>query len=479
MSDIRVRFAPSPTGYLHVGGLRTALFNYLFAKANGGKIILRFEDTDQARKVEGAEENLLSSMEWAGLTFDEGPTQGGDYGPYVQSERLDLYRTHVEKLVEDGNAYPCFCTVEDLDAMREDQIKRKQPTRYDGRCRRLKPEEREAKLSNGDDHVIRMKIIHSKGDYKVSDMVRGTVIFKPNQIDDQVILKTDGFPTYHLASVVDDHLMKITHVIRGEEWLPSTPKHIQLYEYFGWEIPQFSHLPLLLNADRSKLSKRQGDVATEDYRNKGFLPEALINFVALLGWNPGDEREIFSMEELIAEFSTERIGKAGSVFDQQKLLWMNQKYIQKLPLEELMALLQPHLPEAAKSLEPKTLEQMVSLVQEGLNLLSEIEKPLELFLNQSPELTEDSLKEIIQGAEPQTVFKAFLEVSEAVETFTAESFFPIMKAVQKKTGIKGKSLWIPMRIAITLTEHGPELANVVEIFGKEKCIKMIKSQIVS
>ncbi len=479
MSDIRVRFAPSPTGYLHVGGLRTALFNYLFAKANGGKIILRFEDTDQARKVEGAEENLLSSMEWAGLNFDEGPTQGGDYGPYVQSERLDLYKTHVEKLVEDGNAYPCFCSSEELDAMREDQIKRKQPTRYDGRCRRLKSEESDARLSAGEPHVIRMKIIHSKGDYKVSDMVRGTVIFKPNQIDDQVILKTDGFPTYHLASVVDDHLMKITHVIRGEEWLPSTPKHIQLYEYFGWDIPQFSHLPLLLNADRSKLSKRQGDVATEDYRKKGFLPDALINFVALLGWNPGDEREMFSMEELISEFSVERIGKAGSVFDQQKLLWMNQKYIQKLQVQDLMVMLQPYLPETAKALDPKVLEKMVSLVQEGLNLLSEIGTPLELFLNESPELTEDSLKEMVKGEEPQIVFKAFLEESSDLETFTAENFFPVMKAVQKKTGIKGKSLWIPMRIAITLTEHGPELANVVEIFGKEKCIQMVKNQLVS
>ena len=479
MKEVRVRFAPSPTGYLHVGGLRTALFNFLYAKAQGGKIIIRFEDTDQARKVEGAEENLISSMEWAGLTYDEGPTQGGDFGPYVQSERLDIYKKHVDQLVEEGNAYPCFCSSEELDTMREEQIKRKQPTRYDGRCRRLQAEDRDAKVKNGEPHVIRMKIIHSKGDYKVQDEVRGSVNFSPTQIDDQVILKTDGFPTYHLASVVDDHLMNITHVIRGEEWLPSTPKHIQLYEYFGWEIPKFAHLPLLLNADRSKLSKRQGDVATDDYRKKGFLPEALINFVALLGWNPGDEREMFTMDDLTKEFSLERVGKAGSVFDQQKLLWMNQKYIQQLPIEEFITQLAPYLPESAKAIEPKSLERMIALVQEGVNLLSEIEEPLELFLNQSPELKSDDLKEMVKGEDPQTVYKAFLEEAATVEVFSEENFFPLMKAVQKKTGIKGKNLYIPMRIAITLTEQGPELGKVVEIFGKEKCMQMVKNQILS
>ena len=441
--------------------------------------MLRFEDTDQSRKVEGAEENLLESLHWAGITFDEGPTQGGDRGPYVQSERLDIYKKHVDQLLEQEDAYPCFCTTDELTAMREEQIAKKQPTRYDGRCRRLKPVESQAKLDQGQPHVIRMKIIHSKGDYKVNDLVRGMVTFQPNQIDDQVLIKTDGFPTYHLASVVDDHLMGVTHVIRGEEWLPSTPKHIQLYEYFGWEAPAWMHLPLLLNSDRSKLSKRQGDVATEEYKTKGYLPEALINFVALLGWNPGDTREIFSMAELCDEFSVERIGKAGAVFDTQKLQWMNQKYIQELSLERLLDELQPYLPEAAKALEPAKLSKMVEVIRDGLVLLTDIGDKLELFLNQSPDLQDTALQEQISLEDPQKVYSTFLEQVENYPSFEGDQWGALMKAVQKESGVKGKGLWVPMRIAITLVEHGPDLGQVVEIFGRDKCIEMVKKQVLS
>jgi len=469
----RVRFAPSPTGYLHVGGLRTCLFNFLFAKNQGGKLILRFEDTDQSRKVADAEENLLRSLEWAGITFDESPVAGGDFGPYVQSERLDIYKTHVDQLVSQGDAYPCFCSSEELTAMRDEQIKRKRPPRYDGRCRKLSKEEVQTRIDAKVAHVIRMKIIHSKGDYQVKDMVRGHVNFSPTQIDDQVILKTDGFPTYHLACVVDDHLMQITHVIRGEEWLPSTPKHLQLYEYFGWEPPEFAHLPLLLNADRSKLSKRQGDVATEDFRDKGYLPQGLVNFVALLGWNPGDEREIFSHEELIKEFSMERVGKAGSVFDQQKLGWMNQQHIKAIETPDLIKTLNPWLPEAAKALAPERLLLMVEVVRDSLVLLSDIADRLELFLQENPTTDDPALLETLKAPESKVVYQTFLDELAKIEEINTDTFGPLMKAVGKASGAKGKGLWGPMRVALTLVEHGPELPLVAQIFGKNKCQTMV------
>ena len=284
----RVRFAPSPTGYLHVGGLRTALYNYLFAKHNNGTFILRIEDTDRTRLVEGAVENLIDTLKWAGLEYDEGPFVGGNYGPYIQSERLDIYKKYVDELIKSGKAYYCFCSSERLEKIREEQQQQKLQPKYDKHCLKLSEEEIKQKIANGESYVVRLNVQPDEI-IKIEDVIRGTVEFNSNIVDDQVLLKSDGFPTYHLANVVDDHLMKITHVIRGEEWLSSTPKHALLYDYFGWERPIFAHLPLLLNLDRKKLSKRQSDVAVEDFRDKGFLKEALVNFVALLGWTAGDE----------------------------------------------------------------------------------------------------------------------------------------------------------------------------------------------
>ena len=474
MSLVRVRFAPSPTGYLHVGGLRTALFNYLFAQKMGGKCILRIEDTDQNRKVEGAVENLINSLEWAGITFDESPHLGGDFGPYIQSERLDHYKKHVNLLLKQKNAYRCFCTEEELNAMREEQIARKEDPRYDGHCSHLSDSEVKAKLEQGTPSVVRLKIDQSKDSYLVNDIVRGEVRFRPDQIDDQVLLKSDGFPTYHLACVVDDHLMNITHVIRGEEWLPSTPKHIQLYEYFGWQAPEFAHLPLLLNPDKSKLSKRQGDVATEDYRQKGFLPEALVNFVALLGWNTADDQEIFSMDELKEQFSLERVGKAGAVFDLDKLKWMNQQYIRQKPPEKLLKLLEPYLPAAATMMKQDQLLKIIGVLQDYLIVLPDIKEKIDLFLNDNPELKDETLMQLVQSETSQQVFSSFIRQAEQLDQLTSENFGTVMKAVQKETGIKGKNLWVPMRIAITLMEHGPDLSAVVDIFGKEKCLQMVK-----
>lgn len=357
--------------------------------------------------------------------------------------------------------------------MREEQQARKEDPRYDGRCRRLSAEEVQQKLESGMPNVIRMKIDHTRGSYLISDIIRGEVRFDTSQIDDQVLMKSDGFPTYHLANVVDDHLMQITHVIRGEEWLPSTPKHVQLYEYFGWEIPEFAHLPLLLNTDRSKLSKRQGDVATEDYKNKGFLPEALINFVALLGWGTGDDQELFSLQELKEKFSLDRVGKAGAVFDVDKLKWMNQQTIKQLELEELCNRLQPFLSDVAKGIEPERFKKIVGVVRDYLVVLPDINDNLDLFLNDNPEL-DDVLKQKTREESAQTVYKEFINQVENLESLTSENFGQVMKAVQKATGVKGKNLWIPMRIAITLVEHGPDLSSVVDIFGKEKCLQMVR-----
>ena len=339
----RVRFAPSPTGYLHIGGLRTALYNYLFAKNQNGKLILRIEDTDRKRFVEGAVENLIDTLNWAGINFDEGPEMGGEFGPYLQSERLDIYKNLAWKLVSEGKAYYCFCTPERLEKLKEEQQKQKLPqAKYDKHCLHLSKTEIEEKLNSKIAFVIRLNV-HPGQKIIFNDVIRETVEFDTNNIDDQVLIKSDGYPTYHLANVVDDHLMEITHVIRGEEWLSSTPKHVILYDYFGWDKPVFAHLPLLLNPDKSKLSKRQGDVAVEDYREKGYLKEALINFVALLGWNYGDDKEVYEMDELIQKFSLERVHKAGAVFNLEKLNWLNFEHLRKKTDNEVLEMLKAEI----------------------------------------------------------------------------------------------------------------------------------------
>jgi len=343
VKSVRVRFAPSPTGYLHVGGLRTALYNYLFARKNGGKFVLRIEDTDRNRYVEGAVDNLLSALKWCGLDFDEGPEAGGCFGPYLQSQRLDTYQKHIQELIVKGDAYYCFCTPARLEALKEEQQKQKLPqAKYDKHCLSLSKSKIEENLANKVPFVVRLNVRQNQ---KIifDDIVRSRVEFESNNVDDQVLIKSDGFPTYHFANVVDDHLMEISHVIRGEEWLSSTPKHVLLYDSFGWERPIFTHLPLLLNPDRTKLSKRQGDVAVEDYRSKGFLKEALVNFVALLGWNAGDDKEFYFMNGLIENFSLERVNKAGAVFDIEKLNWLNAEHLRRKTNDEILLMLKEEI----------------------------------------------------------------------------------------------------------------------------------------
>jgi len=477
--SVRVRYAPSPTGYLHVGGLRTALYNYLFARQNGGRLILRIEDTDQTRRVEGAVENLLSIFDWLGLAFDEGPRAGGPFGPYVQSQRLDLYRRHVSQLAESGHAYACFCSPQTLEAMRAEQAAQSRIPMYDRRCRRLGRGEAEKRRSAGEPHVWRMAVPERR-DVLVRDLIRGDVRFETATLDDQVLLKSDGFPTYHLANVVDDHLMQISHVIRGEEWLPSTPKHVLLYEFFGWEAPQFAHLPLLLNPDRSKMSKRSGDVAVEDYRKKGILPEVLINFVALLGWHPADDREIFSVSELVREFSLERVGKAGAVFDHTKLLWMNTEYLKAESDAALFENVRPALADLIVSNGEERVKYALAVLRGGVSSYDDaVTRVREVFAPLSaadPEmaalLADETARAVMAELEKRLAALApglwlrFDELEAAFKLCAQEA--------GQIRGLKGKNLWRTVRAALTGQPHGPELARLVGIWGRERVLAELK-----
>ena len=474
-NSIRVRFAPSPTGYLHLGSLRTALFNYLFARHSGGKFILRIEDTDQSRKVEGAVENLINILNEMGLNYDEGPLTGGDFGPYFQSERLGIYRQYCDELLAKGDAYYAFETPEELEEMRRIQQQQGRQTMYDRRARNLTENEVKEKLSSGLPYVIRLKVPPDT-EIRFTDIIRGNVKIETNRIDDQVLLKSDGYPTYHLANVIDDHLMEITHIIRGEEWLTSVPKHIILYNAFGWEIPQMAHVPLILNPDKTKLSKRQGDVATEDYIKKGYLKEALFNFMSLLGWNPGEgeNREIFTKEEIIKLFSLERVNSAGAVFNAEKLNWMNGEYIKNYDIDSLTRLLIPYL--TAGGIDTGDMEKtkrVVSALQNHILKLEDAPMLAEVYYKEVN--INDEAKEILTADTSKQVFAALVNLAGEAEEITPDNFKPMLAEVQKETGIKGKNLFMPVRLALTGAEHGPELGLVAYVLGKPEVIKRLKT----
>ena len=475
-NEIRVRFAPSPTGYLHVGGLRTALYSFLYAKKVGGKFILRIEDTDQNRYVEGAVENLIQSLKAVGLEYDEGPEVGGDFGPYFQSERTEIYKAHADELLEKGAAYRCFCTPDDLAKQREELQAEGLDTRYNGHCRNLTDEQIERNLADKKPYVIRLKT-PDDGDLVFYDVVREKVTFGWDTVDDQVLIKSDGFPTYHLANVVDDHLMGISHVIRGEEWLPSTPKHIFMYQVFGWKPPKWIHLPLLLNPDRTKLSKRQGDVATEDFLKKGFLPEALLNFVALLGWHPAGDRELFTIEELIKEFSLKRLTKAGTVFDLDKLKWMNSHYIKTLDLADIVKRAEPFFADASlKISDPEQFKQIIEFARERVSTLAELPETTAPFFK-NLNFSEEDMK-IINDENSQNVFRFWRDNLPKLETLDDNSINNLLKQTTEATGAKGKNLYFPLRLALFGSVHGPELTLIIEILGIEKSVKRFNDVIV-
>lgn len=487
--NIRVRFAPSPTGFLHVGGLRTALYNFLFARQHGGVFILRIEDTDRKRFVPGAMENLLSTLSWAGLAWDEGPVPmekngvqdaTGAYGPYIQSQRLEIYREHVAQLIASGKAYYCFCTPEDLDAMRHAQIKDKKPPMYDRRCRELSQDVVQKYREKEIPFVIRLKV-PSDEQIVFHDLVRGKIGFNSSTIDDQVLLKSDGYPTYHLAGVVDDHLMKISHVIRAEEWLSSTPKHLLLYRAFEWDAPLFAHLPLLLNPDRTKLSKRQGDVAVEEYRAQGYLKEAIVNFVALLGWNPGEGKtqEIFSLDDLIRAFSLNHIHKSGAIFDPRKLGWLNAQYIRNLSAEELYDAAIPFLSQKEfyqkapiRCKEKIYLERILIIERERLEKLSDVGEQHTFFFHEPrydanllrwKEMTDDHLRTMLQRS--QQVLTATPD-----DCWTREYLHAVlMKAAGEH---RGEFLW-PLRVALSGEKKSPPPEEVAWVIGKEESLARI------
>lgn len=482
---IRDRFAPSPTGNVHVGSLRTALYNYLFAKKNNGQFLLRLEDTDRTRYEEGAVENLLGALMVTGVVPDEGLfeedgkiVQKGDYGPYIQSERLEIYKKYIDQLLENGQAYYCFCTKERLDEVREKQKRAGETPRYDGHCRNLPREEVEARVAAGEPYVIRLKLPE---DHVVTfdDAVRGRIEINTNDLDDQVLIKTDGFPTYHFAVVVDDHLMGITHVIRGEEWLPSTPKHVYLYECFGWEQPQYVHLSNILNDDHKKLSKRQGDVSVGDFLKKGYLPEALINFLALLGWSPEDEQEIFSMDELVEAFDLSRINKSGAVFDRAKLDWMNAHYIKELPIEELTARMIPYLVDAGYITEADIekrmpwLEKVGELMRERLNYFAQVPEETKVLFDRNFEITDQESLDLLKEETVPVLFNALVEKiteSDVVDTERAKAILKEIQKEHKAEKIKGKMLYMPTRIMLTGEMHGPDLTLIMDVLGKEELL---------
>ncbi|NLV75765.1 MAG: glutamate--tRNA ligase [Tissierellia bacterium] len=486
MEEVRVRFAPSPTGYLHIGGLRTALYNYLFARHNGGKFILRIEDTDRTRYVEGAIENLIESLQWAGIEYDEGVfledgkiVQKGPYGPYIQSERLDIYRKYVDELVKKGDAYYCFCSKERLDKVREEQKIKGLIPKYDGFCRSLSLEEAKQRIANGEEYVVRLKLPHNK-DIKFHDMVRGDIVINTEDLDDQVLLKSDGYPTYHMAVVIDDHLMNITHIVRGEEWLPSTPKHVYLYEVFGWEKPTYVHLPTVLNKDRKKLSKRHGDVSVDDFKAKGYLPEGLVNYLALVGWSPESNEEIFDMEGLIKEFSFERVSKTGGIFDKDKLDWVNAHHIREYDLDKLTRLAIPYLIEAGYIDEKFAkeyfdwLKVMVDTVREGISTVSEVVDKVDIFFKDQIQLEGDEALEVLKQEQVPLLLEAIKEELASIEEIDEEYAKGFMKNIQKKTGIKGKKLFMPVRVALTGNTHGPELVNIIYLLGKQNILNRIE-----
>ncbi|MBN2284293.1 MAG: glutamate--tRNA ligase [Deltaproteobacteria bacterium] len=471
--EVRVRFAPSPTGYLHVGGLRTALFNYLFARSREGKFILRIEDTDQKRSIPGALENLIGTLRAVGLDYDEGPDAGGDAGPYIQSERLELYREYTDRLIESGHAYYCFCTEERLDELREMQRKTKRPTMYDGKCRDLPRRVVDENLEKDVPRVVRLKYPR-EGRVVFDDIIRGKVAMDNSQMDDQVLLKSDGFPTYHLASVVDDHLMSISHVIRGEEWLSSVPKHLYLYESFGWQPPEFAHLPLLLNSDRSKLSKRQGDVAVESYLASGYLPEALLNFIALLGWHGPDDRELYTLKELEEVFTLDRINKAGAIFDIEKLNWMGGQYIRRLPLEYVAEQAKPYFENAGIDIgEDAKYLKVITIARDYISRLSDIVNHARMFY-EDPTLSEEDL-EFITGDPSQAIYAFWAAALKKQRAWTLEELSLLVKQSMKELGIKGKDFYFPLRLALFGSCHGPDIPTLVDALGRDESIRRIEA----
>jgi nondiscriminating glutamyl-tRNA synthetase len=475
-NQVRVRYAPSPTGHLHIGNARTALFNYLYAKHFNGKFIIRIEDTDDKRNVEGGEESQLKFLKWLGIEWDEGADIGGDYGPYRQTERLDIYQKYVDDLMERGLAYKCYMTEEELEEEREAQRARGEVPKYSGAHRDLTEEQMEQFERDGRKPSIRLRVPANKT-YTFPDIVRGNITFESSDFGDWVIVKKNGIPTYNFAVAIDDHLMKISHVLRGEEHISNTPKQMMVYDAFDWEAPAFGHMTLILNEERKKLSKRDQHILQfiEQYHNLGYLPQALFNFITLLGWSPVGEEEIFDKETLIEIFDPERLSTSAAIFDRHKLKWMNNEYIKAADLDDVISLAMPHLIEAGKLPENMSdkqrewAENVIGLYREQLRYGAEIVELTELFFHDEPVLDEGAM-DVLQQEQVPEVLQVFTDKLIHLDDFTKDSIKAQFKATQKETGHRGKRLFMPIRVATTGQTHGPELPLAIELLGKDRVL---------
>lgn len=476
---VRVRYAPSPTGFLHIGGARSALFNYLFAKKYNGDIIFRVEDTDIERNVEGGEESQYKDLRWLGIIPDESPNEPKEYGPYRQMERLDIYRKYAQELLDKGYAYYCYCTSEELERRKEEQLNNGvRATKYDRKCANLTKEQIEQYEKEGRKPCIRIKLPdHQKIEF--NDLVRGKVSFTTDDLGgDFVIMKSNGIPTYNFAVVIDDYLMKITHVLRGEEHLSNTPKQLAIYQMLGWEAPEFGHMTIIINKNGKKLSKRDNNILQfmSQYRELGYLPEAIVNYILLLGWTPESNQEIFSMEEAKQEFDPSRLSTSPSMFDQQKMNWTNGQYINKLNDEAYLEFIKPQMAKVMdlSKYDDKTLLEIANLYKEEITFGAEIIEPLKSILNPH-EVTDENDIAMLNLETTPIVFKGFVDELEKIEEITPEAIKQAFKNVATNTGVKGKNLFMPIRLKLTGVSHGIELVNIIKILGKEEVISRLSN----
>ncbi|MCC5905461.1 MAG: glutamate--tRNA ligase [Balneolaceae bacterium] len=488
--NVRVRFAPSPTGFLHIGGLRTALYNYLFARHHNGRFVLRIEDTDQSRYVKEAEEDIIKSLEWSGIEIDEGPENPGKFGPYRQSERKEMYKKFAEELIENGHAYYAFDTTEELDQMRERLQKSGNPSpKYDAITRQsminsltLPSDEVRKRLDTGDEYVVRLKVPRRET-IRFEDLIRGHVSFESKGLDDQVLLKSDGMPTYHLANVVDDHLMEISHVIRGEEWLSSTPKHVLLYQAFGWQLPKMAHLPLIMSPSGGKLSKRKAEsegipINTKDYIEQHYEPEALVNFLAYLGWSPGDDSEIHSLNDLCRLFTLDRVSKGGAVFNHKKLLWYNEHYLREISDRKLAERIKKIAgDEAVKNADDEFLEKAIGLLKERVSKIDEIITMGSFFFGDPQEYDENAVKKWKDGS--SELVQAYKEKIASLDEdqFEPATLKSLLEEVINAEEVGFGKLMMPLRIAATGQGFGPDLFASMELMGKETVLRRIDTAV--
>lgn len=479
--QVRVRYAPSPTGHLHIGNTRTALFNYLFARHAGGQFIIRIEDTDLKRNVAGGEESQLHYLKWLGIEWDESVDIGGPYGPYRQTERLDIYKRHWQELLDRGLAYPCYCTEEELASEREEQKEKGETPRYSGKCRHLTADQRAALEAEGRVPSVRFLVPEGRS-YSFDDMVKGPITFTTEEIGDFVIVKKDGIPTYNYAVVIDDYLMKISHVLRGEEHISNTPRQLMIYEAYGWQPPVFGHMTLIVGENRKKLSKRDESIVQfiSQYDKLGYLPETLMNFIALLGWSPEGENEIFTKDELIAAFNPERLSQSPAMFDTHKLAWMNSQYIKNADPERIVALCLPILQEAGRL--PEELgeaqrawaERLIRLFQDKLTCGADIVEQSRLFFEDAVQ-TDEEAKAVLAGEHVPVVLGGMLNELQTAEggELAPETVKAMLKSVQKSTGYKGMQLFMTIRVAVTGQMHGPDLNETISLLGREKTVSRI------